>query len=55
MANYEYRCQSCGEVFHQAERISDHGSSTRPTCPKCRSDRVEQVLAPFFAKTSKKS
>jgi putative FmdB family regulatory protein len=55
MPKYEYRCQSCGEQFDRAEHISEHGSASRPACPKCRSTRVEQVFSSFFAKTAKKS
>jgi putative FmdB family regulatory protein len=51
---YEYRCASCGETFSRSERISDHPSN-RPTCPKCKSDRVEQRFSSVFVKTAKKS
>jgi putative FmdB family regulatory protein len=51
---YEYRCTSCGETFSRSERISDHPSA-RPTCPKCKSDRVEQTFSSVFVKTAKKS
>ncbi|MFN2567024.1 MAG: zinc ribbon domain-containing protein [Gemmatimonadaceae bacterium] len=51
---YEYRCTSCGESFSRTERISDHPSN-RPTCPKCKSDRVEQTFSSVYVKTAKKS
>jgi putative FmdB family regulatory protein len=54
MPTYEYRCRDCHETFTRVEHISEHGSSP-PRCPKCGGERVEQVLSPFFAKTSKKS
>lgn len=54
MPNYEYRCEQCGEVFTRSEHISEHGSS-RPQCPKCKSDRVEPRLSSFYAKTGRKS
>lgn len=52
MPTYQYRCEKCGEVFEQfehVEHVTDH-----PHCPKCGSERIEQVLPPFFAKTSRK-
>ena len=54
MPTYEYRCENCGKRFSRIESISEHGRK-RPACPKCKSRRVAQVLAPFFAKTKKKS
>jgi putative FmdB family regulatory protein len=54
MPTYEYRCRDCHEVFDRVEALADHGSR-RPPCPKCKSKNVEQVLTPFFAKTSHKS
>lgn len=54
MPTYEYRCEKCRKRFSTIHSISEHGSK-RPTCPKCRSRKVSQVLAPFFAKTAKKS
>ena len=54
MPTYEYRCRDCHHVFDRIEPISEHGQKT-PTCPKCRSRHVEQVLTSFFAKTSSKA
>jgi putative FmdB family regulatory protein len=54
MPTYEYRCRDCHEVFDRAEPLAEHGAKS-PHCPKCRSKNVEQVLTPFFAKTSHKS
>ena len=54
MPTYEYRCRDCHHVFDRVEPLSEHGQKT-PTCPKCRSRHVEQVLTPFFAKTSSKA
>ena len=54
MAIYEYRCAACGHQFTRIESVSKH-SSAKVACPKCRSQKVEQVLAPFFAKTVRKS
>lgn len=54
MPTYEYRCENCRKRFTKVESISSH-SSKRPMCPKCKSKRVSQVFAPFYAKTVKKS
>jgi putative FmdB family regulatory protein len=54
MPTYEYRCRDCHHVFDRVEPLSEHGRKT-PTCPKCRSRQVEQVLTSFFAKTSHKA
>jgi putative FmdB family regulatory protein len=54
MPIYEYHCTKCDAQFTRQEAIEEHGR-TRPTCPKCRSRAVEQLLSPFFAKTVRKS
>ncbi len=54
MANYEYRCEDCGEKFTRTEHISEHGTSV-PTCPVCKSTRVKPLMSSFYAKTTKKS
>jgi putative FmdB family regulatory protein len=54
MPTYEYRCRDCHEVFDRLEPLAEHGDKS-PNCPKCKSKHVEQVLTPFFAKTSHKS
>jgi len=54
MPIYEYRCRDCHEVFDRTEPLAEHGGKS-PNCPKCKSKNVEQVLTPFFAKTSHKS
>lgn len=54
MPRYAYRCQACGEVFDRAERLGEHGRAL-PSCPSCKSRKVEQVLTAFFAKTARKS
>jgi putative FmdB family regulatory protein len=54
MPIYEYRCTKCRARFSTQERITEHARK-RPTCPKCKSHAVEQVLSPFFAKTVRKS
>jgi putative FmdB family regulatory protein len=54
MPTYEYRCPDCHHVFDRVEPLAQHGDR-HPNCPKCKSKNVEQVLTPFFAKTSHKS
>jgi putative FmdB family regulatory protein len=54
MPIYEYRCRECGKVFDRAEPLAEHGRG-HPACPKCKSQRVEQVFTSFFAKTARKS
>jgi putative FmdB family regulatory protein len=54
MPTYEYRCRECHRVFDRVESLAEHGDK-KPSCPKCKSKNVEQVLTSFFAKTSHKS
>jgi putative FmdB family regulatory protein len=54
MPAYEYRCLECGHKFIEVMRISEH-DTYKPQCPKCKSNKVEQIVSEFFAKTSKKS
>jgi putative FmdB family regulatory protein len=54
MPTYLYRCGQCGDTFEQIETISEHGAA-KPSCPKCGSDKVAGVPAPFVAVTGKKS
>lgn len=57
MITYEYRCGECGKQFTREERIAEHGlqGSSRPRCPDCNSDKIEQVHSSVYVKTSKKS
>jgi putative FmdB family regulatory protein len=54
MPTYEYRCRDCGQVFDRVEPLAEHGQAHQHG-PKCKSNRVEQVLTAFFAKTAHKS
>ena len=54
MPTYEYRCRECHQVFDRVEPLAEHGGKHQQ-CPKCKSKNVEQILTPFFAKTSHKS
>ncbi len=54
MPTYEYRCLDCHHLFDRVEPLAEHGEKV-PACPRCKSRHVEQVLTPFFAKTSHKA
>ncbi len=54
MPTYEYKCEKCRKAFHVMMTITAHGKKM-PGCPKCGSRKVNQLLAAFFAVTSKKS
>jgi putative FmdB family regulatory protein len=54
MPSYEYRCQDCGHEFIEVLRVSEHDKQ-KPRCPKCKSEKIEQKLSAFFAKTSRKA
>ena len=54
MATYEYHCRVCDEEFTRTEHISEHADS-HPACPRCGSDRVQQLLRSVNVQTSKKS
>ena len=54
MPIYDYRCTNCGKAFSVTQSMAEH-TSRKVNCPKCKSQKVERRIAPFFAKTSKKS
>jgi putative FmdB family regulatory protein len=54
MPTYEYRCRDCQNVFARVEPLAEHGRKV-PACPECKSRNVQQVVTPFFAKTSHKA
>lgn len=54
MPTYQYHCLDCGHDFETIEHIDEHARG-HPPCPACRSEHVEQVFSPFFAKTARKS
>jgi len=53
MPTYEYRCEKCGEVFSLILTISEHEKKQR--CPKCKSQKVVQLLSVFTPKTTRKA
>jgi putative FmdB family regulatory protein len=54
MPTYEYRCETCDEIFERRERIAEH-EVAEAKCPKCGSEKVIRAFSAFYAKTSKKS
>ncbi|NUO79406.1 zinc ribbon domain-containing protein [candidate division KSB1 bacterium] len=54
MPTYEYHCLECGHKFTETLQLKER-EAQKPQCPKCRSQKVQQIFSSFFAKTSKKS
>jgi len=54
MPTYEYTCKACNKTFTLIMTISEY-EKARVACPKCKSKKVEQKPAAFFAVTAKKS
>jgi putative FmdB family regulatory protein len=54
MPTYSYYCKECKKAFTLNMSLADH-EKRRIACPKCRSKKVEQQFATFFAVSAKKS
>ncbi len=54
MPYYEYRCNECRKSFTIKMSYEEHGRK-KIKCPECGTRKVEQVITPVMAKTSKKS
>jgi putative FmdB family regulatory protein len=54
MPVYEYVCNDCHTSFEVILTIKEHDKE-EIICPKCKSKKVEQAAAEFFAVTSRKS
>jgi putative FmdB family regulatory protein len=54
MPVYEYVCKECKKTFTLTMTLGEHEKG-HAACPKCKSKKVEQQVAAFFAVTSKKS
>lgn len=54
MPLYEYVCRKCHKKFSEVLSVEEHGTR-KVRCPQCKSDDVEPVIEPFFAKTGRKS
>ncbi len=54
MPQYEYVCNKCKKTFSLIMTLAEYDKG-KAACPKCKSKKVEQKVAAFFAVTSKKS
>lgn len=54
MPLYEYNCKKCHKKFGEVLTIKEH-ETKKLQCPKCRSQDLEHVIEPFFARTSSKT
>jgi putative FmdB family regulatory protein len=54
MPTYEYICHKCGKKFSEVLTIREHDTK-KIHCPKCKSNSLEKVIEPFFAKTASKT
>jgi putative FmdB family regulatory protein len=54
MPIYEYRCEDCGHEFTVTESLGKH-EVAKPTCPECKSSKVECVIGFVHLQTTKKS
>jgi putative FmdB family regulatory protein len=54
MPTYSYACKKCGKQFQEVLSFREY-AERKPKCPKCGSRSIQQVLEPFYAKTTKKS
>lgn len=54
MPTYEFVCKECKKTFTAVMALAEYEKG-RFSCPKCKSRKVEQKMAAFFAVTSKKS
>jgi putative FmdB family regulatory protein len=54
MPSYEFLCKNCKKTFTVLLSLQEYEKG-RVICPKCKSKKVEQKPAAFFAVTAKKS
>jgi putative FmdB family regulatory protein len=54
MPHYEYVCKDCNKTFSLIMTLAEYNKGN-VACPECKSKKVEQKAATFFAVTSKKS
>ncbi len=43
MPTFDFRCGVCGSVFEHSRPL---GSKVKPSCPSCRSKRIEKLFSP---------
>lgn len=54
MPLYEYVCKKCHKKFGEVLTLKEH-ETKRVECPKCHHTELENVIEPFFAKTTSKT
>jgi putative FmdB family regulatory protein len=54
MPRYEFLCEKCQKLFELIMTISER-QKTKPTCPRCKGDKVVLQFSGFMAQTAKKS
>jgi putative FmdB family regulatory protein len=54
MPTYSFVCHECKKEFTKLMTLADY-EKKRVTCPECKSKKVEQKVAGFFAVSAKKS
>ncbi len=54
MPTYSFYCKECNKSFTLTMPLAEY-EKKKFTCPKCKSKKVEQRMAAFFAVTAKKS
>jgi putative FmdB family regulatory protein len=57
MATYVFDCKDCGESFEVNMPMHDHDdpNKRRPPCPKCGSQKTQQVVSTFSSKPASAS
>ncbi len=55
MPNYEYQCRDCKAIFVVHLSLAEREKNPPPTCEKCGSKHVEQLISGAMVITSKKS
>lgn len=55
MPYYEYECRNCGKSFTDKQSFEEHDQHKKMKCPKCGSEKVEQLVGSFSIKTPRKS
>ena len=54
MPYYEYICKKCQKHFAEVLTVKEHDTK-KLHCPKCKSNQLQKVIEPFFARTSSKT
>ena len=54
MPTYVFFCTACKKQFEKAMSVAQR-SKTKLSCPHCKSDKVQQLITSFYARTSRKA